>query len=176
MNTRRVALLLFITLSLGLGVGVVLAAKAIDPLTYRGKSKPEAGAALIALARQQAGKGSWENIAVGRVLYLSGNKAQGQAIFDAMLARKREGSDRMRVGRVYWEAKEWGKAKAMFAQALELEPKDGPWLAEVGAYYNLMGERAKAEELFERAFQRDSNEVWLTVNVAGSYVGVEPQY
>ncbi|MFN2507511.1 MAG: tetratricopeptide repeat protein [Chthoniobacterales bacterium] len=174
MKSTRILFLLFLVFTFGLAAGIAIAAKALDPGTYRGKSKQDAGSALTALARQQAGKGSWENIAVGRVLYLSGNKGQGQAIFDAMLARKREGSDRMRVGRVYWEAKEWEKAKAMFTQALELEPKDAPWLAEIGAYYNLMGERAKAEELFERSFQRDSSEVWQTVNVAGSYLGVEP--
>jgi Flp pilus assembly protein TadD len=64
----------------------------------------------------------------------------------------------------------------MFAQALALEPRDAPWLAEVGAYYNLMGERAKAEELFDRSFQKQSDEVWQTANVAGSYLGLEPQY
>lgn len=174
MMKNRIPLCTLLAFSFGLVAGVTFAAKALDPAIYRGKPKPEAGSALIALARQQAGKGSWENIAVGRALYLAGRKAEGQAIFDAMLARKREGSDRMRVGRVYWEAKEWERAKTMFAQALEFEPKDAPWLAEIGAYYNLMGDRAKAEELFERCFQRDSTEVWQTVNVAGSYLGVEP--
>jgi len=174
MDIKRISLPIAMTFLLGLGAGALAAGKGLNPGTYREKSKQEAGGGLVAIARQQAGKGSWENIAVGRVLYLSGAKGQGQAIFDAMLARKREGSDRMRVGRVYWEAKEWEKAKAMFTQALELEPKDAPWLAEVGTYYNLMGERVKAEELFERSFQRDSSEVWQTVNIAGSYLGVEP--
>lgn len=175
MMTKRISFLMLLTFTLGLACGVAFAAKRLDSPTYKGKSKPEAGSALVAVAREQAGKGSWENIAVGRVLYLSGRKAEGQAIFDAILGRKRESSDRMRVGRVYWEAKEWERAKAMFAQALELEPKDAPWLAEVGAYYNLMGDRAKAEELFDRCFQQQNDEVWQTANVAGSYLGVEPQ-
>ena len=38
--------------------------------------------ALLAVAKQQAGKGSWERIGVGRVYYLGGMKAEGQAIFD----------------------------------------------------------------------------------------------
>jgi Leu/Phe-tRNA-protein transferase len=43
----------------------------------------------------------------------------------------------------------------------------------VGAYYNLHGDRAKAEELFDRSFAQASVEVWHTVNLAGSYLGVE---
>ena len=175
MKRNRILFPVLLAFSIGLVAGVAFAAKAFDPAAYHGKSKAEAGAALIALEREQAGKGSWENIAVGRVLYLSGKKAEGQAIFDTVLAKKRESSDRMRIGRVYCEAKEWEKAKAMFAQALEMKPKDAPWLAEVGAYYNLMGERAKAEELFDRSFQKDSGEVWQTVNAAASYLGVSPQ-
>jgi Flp pilus assembly protein TadD len=175
MKTKRILFPLVLTFTIGIAAGVAIAAKTFDSGIYRGKSKSEAGAALIGLAHEQAGKGSWENIAVGRLLYLSGKKAEGQAIFDAVMAKKRESSDRMRVGRVYFEAKEWEKAKAMFAQALELKPKDAPWLAEVGAYYNLMGDRAKAEELFDRAFQKESGEIWVTANVAGSYVGVPPQ-
>lgn len=174
MNRRTISTLALATFILGLAVGAFAAAKGLDAGIYRGKPKRDAGVALLDLARQQAGKGSWENIAVGRALYLGGMKPQGQAIFDAVIARKREGSDRMRIGRVYWEAKEWERAKAMFAQALELEPKDAPWLAEVGAYYNLMGDRAKAEELFDRSFQRESGEVWQTANAAGSYLGIEP--
>lgn len=175
MKTKRILFPLLVAFAIGLVAGVAFAAKAFDPHSYRGKSKAEAGAALLALARDQAGKGSWENIAVGRVLYLSGKKGEGQAIFDAVLAKKRESSDFMRIGRTYYEAKEWERAKHMFVQALEMKPKDAPWLAEVGAYYNLMGERDKAEQLFDRSFQKQSDEVWQTVNAAASYLGVLPQ-
>lgn len=82
----------------------------------------------------------------------------------------------MRIGRAYWQAKEWAKAQVAFEKALAMEPKDAPWLAEIGAYYNLKGDRAKAEELFDRSFALDSSEVWQTVNIAGSYLGVEPLY
>jgi tetratricopeptide (TPR) repeat protein len=175
MKTRRILLPVLLAFAIGLIAGVAFAAKGLDPGIYRGKSKAEAGSALLALARDQAGKGSWENIAVGRVLYLSGKKSEGEAIFDAVRAKKRDSSDDMRIGRVYWEAKEWEKAKAIFAQALAAKPKDAPWLTEVGAYYNLMGDRAKAEELFDRAFQLHSGEVWQTANAAGSYLGAQPQ-
>lgn len=52
--------------------------------------------------------------------------------------------------------------------------KDAPWLAEIGAYYNLNGDRAKAEEYFARSLALESDEVWSTADMAGSYVGVVP--
>jgi tetratricopeptide (TPR) repeat protein len=146
----------------------------LEPSLYRGKTKAEAGRALLELARTQAGKGSWENIGVGRVFYLTGAKAEGQQIFDAAVAKKTDSSDLIRIGRVYYEAKEYAKAFAGFDRALQLKPKDAPWLAEVGAYHNLQGNRAKAEELFDRAVALESGEVWQTANMAGSYLGIEP--
>ncbi len=159
---------------LGLSVGAAGASKAVSTSLYRGKSKTDAGRALLELARAQAGKGSWEIIAVGRVYYVGGMKGEGQALFEAATAKKTDSSDLIRLGRVFWDAKDYDKAFAAFERALQMEPKDAPWLAEVGAYYNLRGNRAKAEELFERSFAAESDEVWHTVNIAGSYLGVEP--
>ena len=105
---------------------------------------------------------------------LPGSRNEGQAIFDAANAKKADSGNWMRIGRVYWEAKDWAKAKVAFDKALAMEPKDAPWLAEIGAYYNLRGDRAKAEELFDRSFALNSDEVWQTANIAGSYLGVEP--
>jgi tetratricopeptide (TPR) repeat protein len=147
--------------------------KKTDPSIFAGKSKAEAGKAMLELARQEAGKGSWENIAVGRVYYLGGMKSEGQAIFDG-IARK-DASDWMRIGRIYYEANEWPKAKEAFDKALEVKPKDAAWLAEVGSYHNLKGDRAKAEEYFKRSFDAESGEVWHTVNMGGSYLGVDPR-
>ena len=46
-------------------------------------ASPEATAdGLLDAARELAGGGSWENIAVGRVYYLSGRTDEGQALFD----------------------------------------------------------------------------------------------
>jgi tetratricopeptide (TPR) repeat protein len=164
------------TFVLGTVVGAWAAKKAmIDPSVYSGKSPQEAAAALLPLARQSAEGGSWENIFVGRVLYLSGQKAEGQAIFDAITSRKKvEGGDWMRIGKVYYEADEWDKAKAAFDKVLQMNPKDEDWLAEIGAFYNLKGERAKAEEYFARSFKNDSNNVYNTAKAAGSYIGVVP--
>jgi tetratricopeptide (TPR) repeat protein len=165
-----IAVLLF---TLGVVVGV--AAKRIDPSTYRGKSKEEAAKALLKVAEQQAGKGSWERIAVGRVYYLGGMKAEGQRIFDAVTARKPEAGDWFRIGRVYWEAKEWARAQEAFDKAFKIEGSAEKDWAEVGAYHMLQGDRAKAEEMFDRSFQIESGEVWATVMMAGSYLGVPPQ-
>jgi tetratricopeptide (TPR) repeat protein len=173
MNTKR-TLCLFAVLCAGIAVGALARGIAIDPSTYRGKPKPDAAKALLELARIQAGSGSWENIVVGRAYYLAGMKPQGQAIFDSVTSKKTEAGDWMRIGRIYWEAKEWGRAFAAFDRALQMKPNDAPWLAEVGAYYNLRGDRARAEELFDRSFHAESGEVWNTINMGASYLGVEP--
>ena len=169
---RRSAVFTVVVFTLGLAVGAFAAKKKIDPATYKGKSTKEAAMALLELAKPQAGKGSWENIAVGRAYYAGGMKSEGQAIFDKL--RNPEDSDWIRIGRAYYDAGDWEKAKVAFDKALAKAPKDAPWLIEVGSYYNLKGDRKKAEELFERAFAIESGEVWQTVNAAGSYLGVEP--
>jgi tetratricopeptide (TPR) repeat protein len=162
------------TFVLGTLVGAA-AAKRIDRSLYAGVAPKDAAAALLPIAKAQAEGGSWENIFVGRVYYLSGQKDQGQAIFDAVLGGKKvESGDWFRIGKVYYEAGEWDKAKAAFERVLQKSPSDEDWLAEIGAYYNLKGERARAEELFGRSFAADSNNVYNTSKVAGSYVGVTP--
>ena len=144
MKNKRTLLFCILIFCLGVAAGVFARGKGVDPATYKVKSKQAAGMDLLNLARAQAGKGSWENIAVGRVYYLAGSRNQGQEIFDAANAKKADSGNWMRIGRVYWEAKEWAKAKVAFEKALAMEPKDAPWLAEIGAYYNLKGDRAKA--------------------------------
>ena len=155
------------------GVAVGYAART-SPSLYRSKTKEEAGKALLAEARRQAGKGSWERIAVGRVYYLAGMKAEGEAIFNEVLSKKPESSDYFRVARVYREAGEWPRAKELFDKYVRANPKDDKGLAEVGAYYLLNGDRTTAEELFDRSFKLES-EMWATVSAAGGYLGVEPQ-
>ena len=112
---------------------------------------------------------------LGSAYYLMGDKAEGQGIFDRVIATKVKKDDWMRMGRVYVEAKEWDKAKAAFDKTLVLDPKDQGNLTEIGAWYNLHGDRRTAEQLFTRAFKSKPDEIWYTVNAAGSYVGVKPQ-
>ncbi|MCM2314783.1 MAG: tetratricopeptide repeat protein [Thermoanaerobaculia bacterium] len=161
--------------TLGLAVGAFAAKKGIDSSLFVGKEPKVAADALLEVAKTQAGKGSWERIAVGRVLYLSNRKAEGQTIFDEVTAKKPEGSDWLRIGRIYLEAGEWDKAKGAFDKALAASPKDAPWMAEIGGHYNMKGDRARAEEYFAKSFSLESDEFWSTINVAGSYVGVKPQ-
>ena len=164
----------FAALLFFVGAAVGYAARRVIPSDYLGKTKEEAGKSLLQQARAQAGRGSWERIAVGRVYYLAGMKEEGQAIFDEVLSRKAESSDYFRVARVYREAGEWSKAKELFDKYVKQNPNDDKGLAEVGAYYLLNGDRETAERLFERSFKLES-EMWSTVSAAAGYLGVEPQ-
>lgn len=159
----------------GLAVGVAGAkAKGFPPTLYQGKEARAAGLALLAAAELQAGNGSWELIGVGRVYYLSGDQAKGQAIFDRVLAGKKGMGDWERVAKVYLEAGEWSKAEPLFKKAVEADPEDDSTPALAGAYYNLNGDRKRAEELFARSFDRKPGDLWNTLDAAGSYLGVKP--
>lgn len=173
---RPHAVVVLVAFVLGVAVGVAASGgKKVDPMMYLDNTPNEAALGLLTMALKQTGNGSWENIAVGRVHYLMGDKAEGQGIFDRVIATKVKKDDWMRMGRVYVEAKEWDKARAAFDKALALDPKDEANLVEVGAWYNLHGDRQTAEDLFTKAFKSKPDEIWYTVNAAGSYVGVKPQ-
>jgi tetratricopeptide (TPR) repeat protein len=157
------------------GIGVGMAAKTNNmPSAYHDKSPQDAAVTLLDTARILADDDSWELIAIGRVHYLGGDKAEGQAIFDALLTSKHEDSDLFRIARVYREAGEWAKAKRLFDDYAVRNPKDSTELAEIGAYYLMQGDRAAAEGLFDRAFAGKPG-VWATIAAAGGYLGVAPQ-
>jgi hypothetical protein len=157
-----------------LGIAVGYASEKLDPSLFRGKSKQDAARSLIEAARVQAGDGSWERIAIGRVQYLGGMKADGQALFDGILATKHAASDEFRIARIYCEAGEWNKAKPLFDHYVAENPKDKTEIAEIGAYYLINGDRTTAETLFETSFHLKA-ELWATVAAAGGYLGVAPQ-
>ena len=174
--SKRTLVYVLAALAVGLVAGRALAKK--DPTTtdlFAGKSPKDAGAALLEKARGYAGTGSWENIAVARVYYLTGQKDEGQKIMDAAIAKKAQDSDWIRIGRVYYEAGEWDKAKAAFDKVLAMAPKDADWLAEIGAYYLVKGDRARAEELFGRSLQEDPENMRNDLRMAGGYLGLAPQ-
>ncbi|HZH42507.1 MAG TPA: hypothetical protein VEY50_00245 [Lysobacter sp.] len=177
MKTRfkaAAAALLFVA-GIGVGFGAQKQLQSMSTL-YRGKPKQEAAKALLDDALKLAGKdGSWERIGVGRVYYLGGMKAQGQKIFDELLAGKPADSDIYRIARVYQEAGEWQKAKPLFDRYLAANPREEKDLAEVGAYYLLNGDRATAEQMFDRAYQIEREDPWLSVRIAAAYLGVRPQ-
>ena len=162
---------------LGLAAGVWAAKNGpLSAALFSGKATKDAGHAVLTAAQGMAEKsGSWERIAYGRVLYLSGDKAGGQAIFDQVLADKKvKAGDDFRVAKVYLEAGEWDKARPLFDKVLELEPKDEDWLAQIGVYYLVKGDRAKAEELFTRSFTEDPDNLYNSLKIAAAYLGVKP--
>lgn len=168
--TAALAALVF---TAGIGVGYSAKLRPV-PSMYQGKDNKEAAKALLEVALVQAGKGSWERIGVGRVYYLGGFKAEGQKIFDALLAGEHEDSDVYRIARVYQQAGEWEKARVLFEQHLARNPEEAKDLAEIGAYYYMQGDRAKAEQLFSKSFAVEGDEVWSTLSAAGAYLGVRP--
>ena len=142
---------------------------------YEGQSPQAAAKALLDAAMTQAEGGRWERIGIGRVFYLGGHQAEGQAIFDKVLAGKPDAGDVYRVARVYAEAKEWAKARPLFDRFLAMGDFDEKELSEIGAYYLLNGDRATAESYFQRAVQREPASTWATMRMAGAYLGVMPQ-
>jgi tetratricopeptide (TPR) repeat protein len=165
-----------LTLVLGFAVGTVLAKK--NPTAsalFMGKDNKDAAAALLAKAREYAADGSWEKIAVARVYYLTGQKDEGQKLMDSATAKKPEASDWIRIGRVYYEAGDWEKAQGAFEKVLKLTPDDADWLAEVGAYYLVKGDRARAEQLFQHSLAVDPESMRNVLRMAGGYLGLAPR-
>jgi len=154
---------------------IVAAGPDLTPTLFEGKSPREAADALLGVAEQQAGKGTWQLIAAGRVHYLSGNKEKGQALFDKATSYEEGASEWKRIARVYAEAGEFDKAAAVMEKSLAKKPQDPDVMAVLGALYNLAGKRDKAEELFRKSADREKDDFWNTVDIAGSYVGVRPQ-
>ena len=170
--TVAIAAALFVS-----GVGVGFSAQKLPPgsALYAGKSPADAGDALLASARVLAEDGSFENIGVGRVLYLSGRKAEGQAIFDRYSGAKADPGDLLRIARVYREAGEGAKARALFDRFLASSEVDERETAEIGAYYLLDGDRATAERLFDRSMKIERANTWAQLRMAAAYLGVQPQ-
>ncbi len=73
-------------LMLGLAIGVIARSDLPGIDAIRGKPPREAAAAALATAEKLAGTGTWERIAIGRVYYLSGDKARGQSLIDARVS------------------------------------------------------------------------------------------
>ncbi|WP_342316975.1 hypothetical protein [Lysobacter sp. FW306-1B-D06B] len=176
MKTSLAAVAAVIVFVAGAGVGYT-AQKQQRTATamYHAKENQDAARELLAVARIQAGKGSWEQIAVGRVYYLGGYKPDGQAIFDAILAGKHEDSDVYRIARVYSEAGEWDKAKDLFQRYFKGTDDDAAAYAEVGALYLLKGDRQTAEQMFDRSVAIEPEDLWATLHIAGAYLNVKPQ-
>jgi tetratricopeptide (TPR) repeat protein len=172
MRTRWAVALAAGTLLLGAGLEIVAGERGGGMALMQGKSPPEAAAAALVEAERLAGKGSWELIAIGRVYYLSGNKARGQALFDRVTAAKPEASDWQRIGEVYAQAGENDRAIDCFQKALADNPKDDTGQAEIGAWFIRIGQRDRGEELLSQALTRNPGEMWHYVRAAEAYLNV----
>ena len=91
---------------------------------YGAQAPQQAATALLEAARTQTDGGSWEEIGIGRVLYLGGRKAEGEVLFNAMLARTQATSDVYRIAQVYIEATEWPKARPLLDRMLTMKEHD----------------------------------------------------
>ena len=60
---------------------------------------------------------------------------------------------------MYAEAGERAKATDSFQKMLDLEPKDSTVLAEAGAWYLRIGNRAKGEELLAQVLKKHPNDM-----------------
>jgi tetratricopeptide (TPR) repeat protein len=178
MTKKHFALLgLFGIICFAAGFSLSLAAGKVKTTAdlFQGKEAKEAAMSLLAVAEAQAESGSWETIGVGRVYYLGIDKEIGQELFDKVLVKEPDRNDLERIARVYVEAGEWDKAVPIVERMVAMNKKDDDEFILVGSWYNLQGDRDKAEEFFTRAFRLSDDDVWNTINAAGSYVGVNPR-
>lgn len=169
---RRFAPLVFV-FAAGLAAGAFAAKKlAVSPAAFTGKEPKAAGEELLAAARTLAEDGSYENLAVARLYFRLGRKAEGQQIVDRVLAGKTKAGDVVRIARIYREAGDWARAKPLYDSVAQMAPGDEDWLAEIAAEHLLAGDRARAEELFAASLQLDPSNLHNTLRMAGAYLGV----
>ncbi len=165
-------ILMLSLLSIGYGIGYAAKDSGRGIVQWRGKPAAEAASAALAEAERLAENGSWELIAIGRVWYLSGDQAKGQAYFDRVTNRKPDPSDWQRIGDVYSEAQQFDKAEACYQKVLASAPKDDTGQSEIGAWYVRRGQREKGEELFAKALDRNPEELWHYLRAAEAYLNV----
>jgi len=173
MRHRNLVVASALCFTLGAAVGVWAKGASGGGISlFRGKPAKEAGLAALAEAERLAEKGSWERIAIGRVYYLSGDKAKGQSYFDAVTSGKPEGSDWQRIGDVYAEAGEKDKAETCYQKVLSIDAKDDTGQSEIGSWYIRNGQREKGEDLYAKALARNGDDVWHYIRAGEAYLGV----
>jgi tetratricopeptide (TPR) repeat protein len=163
------------SLLFGAGIGVAAKYKGTGIGVIQGKEAKEAAAAALQEAAHVANGGSFELIAVGRVYYLTGQRAQGQALFDQAAASKRaSAADYERIGDVYAQAGENDKASLYYEKMLAVDPSDDSSQALVGAWYLRLGQREKGEQLLAEAMRKSPSSSEYYVRAAESLLGVPP--
>ena len=174
MKSTSAVLVAAISLTLGVGIGMAAKLKGAGISVITGKPDQEAGFAALAEAERLAGKGSWELIAVGRVYYLSGDRAKGETFFTRATSGKQTAGDYQRIAEIYAEAGDAAKAEENYGKMLVLDPEDDSQRAEVGAWYIRIGQRAKAEQYLAKAFSMGHNDPSNYIRAAEGLLGVQP--
>lgn len=117
---------------------------------YHGQAPQQAAGALLDAARGQTEDGSWEEIAIGRIYYLGGRRAEGEALFKAMLDRTQKTSDVYRIARVYMEAGEWPRARPLLERMLTMKEADAGDVLRAARTFAQHKEWQRAKPLFEK--------------------------
>ena len=167
----------------GIALGFVVGIAASGSLNaefqaqFKGLKETEAAESLLQAGMKAAGDGSWERIAIAATYYEGfADKSRGQAMLDQLTTSpKVAASDLRRIARFHAELGEWAKARPLYDKAISMKPKDAGLLAEAGAYYNVMGDRATAEDLFTRSFTAEKDNPWSYAMAAASYLGKKPR-
>jgi tetratricopeptide (TPR) repeat protein len=147
-----------------------------DPKSYFAGKEPKAAAeALLARGSVAAGGGSYEQIEIARVSYLSGKKEEGRAVLEryAQPGTKEKG-DLYRIAKVYCEAKEWETARPLFDRVLAIDPEWQKALRTAGACAYWAGDRALAEDYFARAIRAKADDTWTYSAIAAVNAGIPP--
>jgi tetratricopeptide (TPR) repeat protein len=174
--TRTNAIIAIAAFALGATSALVAKKVTFDPKDYYAGATPQAAAAaLLKEAVVLAKDDTWDRIGIGRVLYQSGDTKGGEAQFQSVLGgAKVAKSDIYRIATAYAAAKDWPKAKPLFERAIAMDPGDDTGIMKAACWFNLNGDRARAEQLFDKALGKNPDDVWHYTLSAGSYLGVAP--
>lgn len=157
---------------MGMGTAQAAKTKPVRAATamYAGQPPQQAATALLDAAKTQTDDGSWELIGIGRVLYLGGRKAEGEALFKGLLDRTEKTSDVYRIAQVYLEAKEWAKAKPLLERMLTMKEHDAGDVIRVARVYVEQREFARAKPLFERFLAMDDYDEKEAAEIGAYYL------
>jgi Flp pilus assembly protein TadD len=169
---RTSAAIAAISMTLGVGIGMAAKPTGVGISVIAGKPDQEAGAAALVEAERLSGNGSSELIAVGRVYYLSGEKAKGEALFTRATSGKQTSGDYQQIAEIYAEAGDDAKAEENYGKMLVLDPEDDSQRSEVGGWYIRVGQRAKGEECLSKAFKKRPHDPSHYVRAAEGFLGV----
>jgi Flp pilus assembly protein TadD len=172
MNRTLIMAVAGISLSLGVGIGMAARLAGTGISVIADKPDKEAGLAALAEAERLAGKNPSDLIAIGRVYYLSGDRARAEALFDRAVSGKPKSGKYQLMAEVYADAGDTAKAEATYGRMLALDPDEESLRAEVGAWYIRIGQRAKGEQLLAKAFQTGPHDSSLYLRAAESLLGV----